>query len=70
MILFGLVLWHINHCRLSKANKFKTRPNSFLLHIIRCFQVLLSFASNSIHHYSFVCTQLNGFMNCYVTLLI
>ena len=31
------------------------------MHTVKLFQVLLSNTNNSIQHYSFVCTQLNGF---------
>ena len=40
------------------------------MHIVKEFQVLLINTDISIQHYSFICTQLNGFMFCYVSLTI
>ena len=36
------------------------------LHTVKWFQVLLANTNNSIQHFSFVCTQLNGFKYCYI----
>ena len=40
------------------------------LHIFKWFQALLSNTNNLIEYQSFVCTQLNSFKYCYVTLII
>ena len=40
------------------------------LHTVKWFQVLLFNTNNSTLHYSFVCTQLNGFKHYSVTLTI
>ena len=37
---------------------------------VKWFQFLLFSTNNSIQHYSFVCTQLNGSKYCYVSLKI
>ena len=71
---FGLVLWHINHCRLFSpktclyiyikniwfVNIFiRWVWSAFFLHTVICFQVLLCTTNNSIKHQSLVSTQLN-----------
>ena len=49
---------------------FLNAPELIFLHTAKEFQVMQFNANNSIWHYSFVCTQLNGFKYCHVSLTI
>ena len=44
--------------------------SSFFLHTVKWFHFLLSNMNNSIYYKSFVCTQLNVFKQCHLTLAI
>ena len=57
MVWFGLVLWHINHCRLFNANS--------------CLQVHIEYIwFVNIFAWGHFCTQLNGFTYCYLIWII
>ena len=83
LVYVGLVLWHINHCRLFEAKsslyiyiKYKiskhissiTFLNESKLIFLHTIKWFLSNTINSIYFYPFVCTQLNVFK--YLTLTI
>ena len=49
---------------------FLSEPELFFSHTVKEFQVLLFNTNNSIHYYSFICTQLSSSKYCYVSLTI
>ena len=46
------------------------KPELICLHTVKWFQSLISNGNNSIYYESFVCTQVNGFNYCCLTLII
>ena len=84
LLLVGKVLSYINSCRLFNAKSclyiyikyiwfvknILNKPELIFLHTVAWLQVFHSNTNNSIQCYLFICTQLNGFKYCYVTLTI
>ena len=66
MVSFGLVLWHINHCRLFNAIHFYA--------YISNIRFLNTFLENifkwALAHFFVFCTQLNGFTYFYLIRII
>ena len=64
IIWFGLILWHINHCRLFNAK--------FLLYIYIEYMILKThFVENILKPaWAFFCTQLNDSKYCNITVTI
>ena len=61
---------NIYHLEIHFLENILKRAWAHLLHTVNWLQVLQSKTNNSIYYKSFVCTQLNGFKNCYVTVTI
>ena len=79
----GLILWHINPCRLLKTKsslyiyiKYMICKHILQITFLNKFELIFFFAQSkmilsiSIYDQTFACTLLNGLKNCYITVTI